>query len=824
LGFRLGIVVNGHSHVFTKYQVMTKTPILIIWSLLILPAAGLADTASTFESRVLPVLKTYCADCHGPGSPEANVMLTESRSLEQLVEKPQMWFRVLDQLEAGSMPPESADQPSAAERRAVTNWISGSLTHTLAARQRENGRAEFRRLTRREYLNTFVDLFGYEPEPSLLPQDSVVDGYVKTASALPMTTDGSFGYYEIATELSKKLLNRPLTDDNKHAPRVERWPALPSGQSKGHILELPDGWMVSMNTDLTSGRTRASARFDGLYKVRFHAYAYQTDGKPIPVGLHVGGGILKKIVMVPAEPTIIETEIFFHRHEGTSIKPIPMGIGVQVPKNHQASECDGPGLALQWLELERPAQPTDEGNQLLAQYLDEPFVADLRERPRGYFREGGKGSYHYDGITRDEFRRQMENLVRGLGERLFRRPVAQQEVDEMLALVDDMLAREVEIKSMIGKVVGELLTHPSFFCVVESPGELDDYALASRLSYFLWNSTPDDELLKLAREGKLRDPAELRRQTDRLLDDPKSARFVEDFLDQWLDLREIDSTTPDTRLYPEYEDSLKFLSVRQTRETFHRMLRQDRSVRELVAPQKVLVDYRLAELYGLPPEKFDEKLVPVSLPSDSPYGGLWTQSAVLKVTADGAITSPVKRGVWISERLLGIDIALPPDSIEPIVPDTRGASTLREQLALHSNHSTCAACHKKFDPYGFALESFDVMGQYRENYRVLDDQLADKPAKDQPVWRDGLPVDSSGVTPEGAEFQGIRELRGHLAQQPEKLAWGVASHLATYATATPTGPADRPQLQQIVESAADDDYRLRSIVHGIVQSDLFRWK
>lgn len=806
---------------------MTKTQQLTILILLALPGIAAADSVATFQAQVLPVLKTYCGDCHGPDSPEADLTLTGDRSLEQLTGEPHLWFRVLDQLEAGSMPPESADQPSAAERRVLTEWITGSLTLTLAKQQRENGRAEFRRLTRREYLNTFVDLFGYEPEPSLLPQDSVVDGYVKTASALPMTTDGAFGYYEIATDLSKKLLNRPLTDDNQHAPRVERWPALPSGESKGHILELPNGWMVSMNTDLTSGRTRASARFDGLYKVRFHAYAYQTDGKPIPVGLHVGGGILKKIVMVPAEPTVIETELFFHRHEGTSIKPIPMGIGVQVPKNHQASECDGPGLALQWLELERPAQPTDEGNQLIAKYLDEQFVADLRERPRGYFREGGKGSYHYNGITRDEFRRQMENLVRGLGERLFRRPVEQQEVDEMMVLVDDMLASETEIKAMIGRVVGELLTHPSFFCVVESPGELDDYALASRLAYFLWNSTPDDELLKLAREGKLRDPAVLRRQTDRLLDDPKSARFVEDFLNQWLDLREIDSTTPDQRLYPEYEDSLKFLSVRQTRETFQRILRQNRSVREFVAPKEVLVDYRLAELYGLSPENFDDKLVPVALPPDSPYGGLWTQSAILKVTADGSITSPVKRGVWISERLLGIDISSPPESIEPIVPDTRGATTLREQLALHSNHSTCAACHKKFDPYGFALESFDVMGQYREHYRVLDEQVAGQPSgrrDDKQFWRDGLPVDSSGVTPEGEEFADITELRDYLAKQPEKLAWGVARHLIHYATATSATPVDRAAVQSIVDSAKKDDYGLRSLVHGVVQSELFQWK
>jgi len=780
------------------------------------------DYAATFRDDIQPILRDKCGFCHGSRRQKGDVRLTGDRTAEQLADQQHLWFRVLDQLEFNQMPPEFEEQLTPAERDVIMNWIEGGLAATLSAKQRREGRASFRRLTRQEYLNTFRDLFGYEPEPSLLPQDSAVEGYVKTSAALPMTTDGAYGYYEIASDLSSKLLNPPLADNNKRSPRVQRWPALPSGESKGHILELPDGWMVSMNTDLTSGRTRASTRYEGWHKIRFHAYAYQTNGKPIPVGIHVGNqGYLKKIVMVPAEPTIVETDVFIRSWEGRKVKPIPMGIGVQVPKNHQASECKGPGLALQWLEIERPEQPYEEGNTLLAQYLTEAFVSSLRNIPRGYFREGGKGSYHYKHMTREEFREHMENLIRGLGERLFRRPVEQAEVDQILALVDKMLANEVEIKAMVGKVVSELLTHPSFFCVIESPGELDDYALASRLAYFLWNSPPDEHLMKLARQGKLRDPAELRRQTDRLLDDPKSARFVEDFLDQWLELREIDSTTPDRRLYPEYNNSLKFLSLRQTRETFRRMLKEDRSVREFVAPRTTLVDYRLAEHYSLDPDKFDEHLKPVSLPADSPYGGIWTQSAILKVTADGATTSPVKRGVWIAERLLGTDISSPPQNIEPIAPDIRGATTVREQLALHSSDASCAACHEKFDPYGFALESFDVTGRYRENYRILDPE---REGKSSVLWKKGLPVDAAGEMPDGTPFDDIHGLRRILADRPERLARGVTRHLLTYATATPTGPLDRAAIDSVVQQAAGDDYGLRSLIHGIVQSKTFRWK
>ncbi|MEM7393522.1 MAG: DUF1592 domain-containing protein, partial [Verrucomicrobiota bacterium] len=549
-------------------------------------SAAAHDVANEFETIVHPILEARCTRCHDAEKKKGGVDLSGTRSLEELTGDPDIWFRVFEQVESKRMPPPDDVRPLRDERRtAIIDWVEGTLTKTLVARQREDGRARFRRLTRREYLNTFRDLFGYEPEPSLLPQDSVADGSTKTSAALPMTTDGAYGYYDIAAELTAKLLKRRLSDDDKHNPRVRRWPALPSGQSKGHVLELSDGWMVSMNTDLTSGRTRASTRYEGWHKVRFHAYAYQTDVKPIPVGIHVGNkGYLKKIMMVPAEPTIVETEVFIRRWEGNSVKPIPMGIGVQVPKNHMARECKGPGLALQWLELERPADPYERGHDLLAEYLGEEVVESLRTISRGYFREGGKGSYHYRHMTRAAFRTHMENLTRGLGERLFRRPVEQAEVDDILTLVDDMLENVTEIKEMVGKVLIELLTHPSFFCVVEKPGELSDYALASRLAYFLWNSTPDPTLLTVAGEEKLREPAELRRQTDRLLDDPRSSRFVEDFLDQWLDLREIDSTTPDRRLYPEYNSSLKFLSLRQTRETFRRILIENRSVRDFVAP------------------------------------------------------------------------------------------------------------------------------------------------------------------------------------------------------------------------------------------------
>ena len=315
----------------------------------------------------------------------------------------------------------------------------------------------------------------------------------------------------------------------------------------------------------------------------------------------------------------------------------------------------------------------------------------------------------------------------------------------------------------------------------------------------------------------------LRAQTERLLNDPKSDRFVEGFLDQWLGLWGIDNTTPDKDLYPEYDDELKISSTLETQAAFHRMLDQNLSVRDFVAPKWAMINARLASLYGITGvEGF--QIREVALPAETPYGGIWTQAATMKVTANGTLTSPVKRGVWVAERLLGIKIPPPPANIEPVDPDTRGAKTLREQLALHSQKGSCKSCHARFDPYGFALESFDVMGGFRTNYRTANTDAGKDKNQAQAKWKDGLPADCSGITPDGKPFADVRELRRMLADQPDRLAHGVTRHLITYATGEPATPIDQPTIEAIVTSAAKDNYGLRSLVHGVVQSELFRFK
>ena len=815
---------------------------------------GLAEDAATaFHSRVQPLLKTYCTECHGGAKPKARVDLSGARTLDQLTADRDLWFRVLDQIEAGTMPPEDEKQPTEAERAAVAAWVRGEFTGTLLAKQREQGRSRLRRLSRTEYVNTVCDLLGLRPTVGLnLPPDGRVDGYDKVSAALPLSAGGAAGYFKMADDILQRLLRpmpkkppqiagpkpRPADDVEdllgtkpKTPPaaapaspfdpnRTVRAVAFQSEQSKGHILELPDGTKVSFNTDTTSGPLRGfnGARVPGIHRLRISAYGYQTD-KPLPFGIYAGHtGAYPQIIELlavleapPGKPAVLEAEVYLRTADindlspiGDNIRLIPFGLGVPVPKNSQASACRAPGLALQWVEIEEPGQPLP-GDKWL----------------RADFRAAADGGI----LNREILLKAAEATFRRIGPRFFRRDLTPAEISKLTTGFGEQIDTGSPADTALREQVIELMTSPDFLCHIEDPGKLNDFALASRLAYFLWNSTPDEPLLEAARQGRLHDPKTLAEQTARLLKDPKAGRFVDDFTDQWLGLRAIDDTSPDSKLYPEYarNDLLKRSSVLETRAFFRRMLDENRPVSDFVSPSWVLVNEALARHYGLPGVTGLD-LQKVSLPAGSPYGGLWTQPAVLKVTSNGSYTSPVKRGVWVAERLLGNPIPPPPPDTPAVEPDTRGAKTLREQLELHRSKGSCAACHAKFDPYGFALESFDVTGAFRTNYRIPDTGPAAAGRKKPGAWIDGLPVDCSGKTPDGREFADIRELRRMLAANPAQLARGVTRHLVTYATGAPPTRIDQPAIEAIVKDAEKGGYGLRSLVEAVVQSDLFTSK
>lgn len=796
-----------------------------------LPSVVHGDAAALhFQQRVLPVLQAHCVECHGGEKPAAGLNLTGQRTADQLLIQEALWFQVLERVESGSMPPKDAPPLAPADKRLLTGWIDGDYRNLLLAQQRKEGRSKVRRLTRNEYANTIQDLLGVRPPVTReLPVDGRVDGFDKVSGALPLSSAHAAGFVKLAEDLLRGRLAPPP----KMQERSYRLWAGPSEQSQGHILELADGTMVSFNTDTTSGPLRrkspegkligaGGARIPGVHKLRISVYAYQTD-KPLAFGIYAGHTgaypqlltLLKVLEAPPGKPAVLETEVYFRTRLDNDLAPIsdgfrlvPFGLGVQVPKNTLASNCKGPGLAVQWVDVEEPELPLTADRWLTADLS--PEMLDLFTRAGVTLKNAKR--------PREEILTAAEKTFARIGGDLFRRDLTPAELAAITTRFGESLDSGAPLKTALLDETLALLTAPDFLCRFEQPGPLNGFALAARLSYFLWNSTPDAELLALARSGRLTDSQILREQTERLLADPKSQRFVNDFLDQWLGLWGIDNTTPDKDLYPEYDDLLKISSLLETQATFRRMLDKNLSVRDFVAPEWALVNERLAVHYGIPGVT-GFALQEVRFPAETPFGGIWTHASTMKVTANGTLTSPVKRGVWVAERLLGVKIPPPPANIEPVDPDTRGAKTLREQLELHRQGS-CSACHARFDPYGFALESFDVTGAFRTNYRIVS--AAPRPGMKK--WDQGLPVDCSGVTPDGKPFASVRELRQMLAKDPAQLARGVTRHLLTYATGEPASPLDQPTIDAIVASAAKDAYGLRTLIHGVVQSEVFRSK
>ncbi len=425
--------------------------------------------------------------------------------------------------------------------------------------------------------------------------------------------------------------------------------------------------------------------------------------------------------------------------------------------------------------------------------------------------------------------RDAERLLRNFIQTAYRRPVTEPEVQRFLGL----FKRELQLgsgfaRSMLTAYTGVLVS-PGFVFVEERPGKLDGWALATRLSLFLWNSTPDSALRARAARGELHEPAVLRAETERLLSDPRSRRFVDAFTDYWLDLRKIDDTSPSATIYNDYEldEPLKTASLQETQLFFAELLRADLPARNIITADFTYLNERLARHYGIAGVT-GAKMRRVALPPDSERGGLMTMASVLKLTANGTTTSPVLRGHWITERLLGIETRPPPPNVKAVEPDIRGAVTIRQQLAMHRDNPSCASCHIKMDPPGFALESFDVMGARREMYRAVAENVKPVPGYGLNgqafAFHYGLPVDSTGELPDGRSFRDIKEFKRLIANDEVSVARNLARQLVVFATGAPVRFSDRAELERILQRASARQYGVRTLVEEIVRSELFQTK
>ncbi|MGH9934688.1 MAG: DUF1592 domain-containing protein, partial [Blastocatellia bacterium] len=522
-------------------------------------------------------------------------------------------------------------------------------------------------------------------------------------------------------------------------------------------------------------------------------------------------------VDVTPEASVRGLEVYLLKDE--TIRPDAVRLFRSRPPNwrNPLAEKDGqPGVAFRWLEVIGPIYDQWPGKGHRLMFGDLPI------------KKNAKGQIE---IISQNPRADAERLLRDFLQRAYRRPRQQaleEDAQRFLKLVDAALKNGDGFADAMITAYSAVLCSPAFVTLEEKPGRLDDHALASRLAYFLWNSEPDAALRELARQGALRKPAVLRAQVDRMLGDPRAQRFVTAFLDYWLDLRKVNITSPDELLYADYylDDFLVESSIAETRRFFAELIRGDLPARNVIASDFVMINERLAAHYGLPGVE-GSQIRRVATPPDSVRGGLLTQASVLKVTANGTTTSPVVRGAWIMERILGKPVPPPPAAVPAVEPDIRGATTMRQQLDKHRTQAACNVCHAKIDPAGFALENFDVFGGWRDKYRALaEGEKAPGIGKNGQrfAFRYIQPVDASGTLPDGQRFQDVRELKHLLLKDERQIARNLTAQLIVYATGAPVQFSDRPKAEALLDRAASKGYGVKSLIQLIIESDLFRNK
>lgn len=466
-----------------------------------------------------------------------------------------------------------------------------------------------------------------------------------------------------------------------------------------------------------------------------------------------------------------------------------------------------------------PIRPFENSLTLQIRGHGKPYVTNLSSLPK---------SIEFSTVDSKTPEADAHRLLADFLPRAFRRPVASDEVRRYVGLVMARLEEGDLFEVAMRMAYKAALCSADFLFLKEPAGALDDWAVAARLSYFLWNSMPDDQLVALAAKGRLHDKTVLGGQVERMLKDPKAERFIEDFTNQWLDLADIDETTPDKKLYPEFRRILHDSMVAETRAFMRELLEKDLSATNVVDSDFAMLNQRLAEHYGIP-NVVGSAIRRVPLPAGCGRGGFLTQASVLKVTANGTVTSPVRRGAWVMRKIIGQPPDPPPPNVPAIEPDVRGTTTVREMLAKHRSNAACASCHNKIDPPGFALESFDVIGGRQTRYRTLSDEgtVLDKSEtfsghRVRYTW--GQQVDASGETADGRPFASTEEFKKLLLANPRLIARNLVGQMTIYATGAPVEFADRAAVEKILDQTADRRYGVRSLIHEIVQSPLFLTK
>lgn len=787
-----------------------------IYLLSVLVVSCIVHMVEAQQPEAVQWIDRHCLKCHSGSNAKTSFVVTGLTDNFSDQHQREQWLAILEQLEEGRMPPASEPRPSMKEVQERMDWIRSNAIREEESRRESRGRVVMRRLNRAEYANTVRDLLGVEVDlTDLLPMDTSTNGFDNNAELLHTSSFLMRNYLDAADRvIDEAIANRskPWILKKRFDIKEEKT-VKASGSVYRHIedgVAIFAAW-ESANIRVTMWNFRSHVR--GKYRFRIAGYGFQSEGKPVT--FRVTAGTLKEVTeehlidyfSVPADqPTVIE--FVEHLEPESRIRILAEGLPALPPAVEKigADKYQGPGLVIQWVDVEGPlleSWPPPSHRSLFGELPQVRVAPDRFE------------------VVSDQPMRDAQSILLRFARRAFRRNVNDEDIQPFLARVKSKLDQGESFEQAIRVGLKGILVSPHFLFLREQGPRLNDFEIASRLSYFLWSSMPDEELLQLAANSQLHNQDQLRRQVERMLNDPKAKAFTTNFTGQWLSLRAIDATLPDGTLYPEYDDILKTSMIKETTMFFDEVLRLDLPLTHFISSDFSFLNARLAKHYGIAGiEGMDMRKV--TLPVDSHRGGLLTMGSVLKVTANGTTTSPIIRGSWILERILGTPPPKPPENVEAIEPDIRGATTIREQLAKHRNVESCASCHRKIDPPGFALESFDVIGGWREHYRATGEprQVNGRRVR---FW-DGPAVDPSDELLDGRRFRNIDEYKELLLEDKQQIARNLAEKLLAYATGTAPSFSDKQAIDAIIIRLGDKDYGFRSLIHEIVQSTPFQTK
>ena len=796
-----------------------------------LGSAGAACGAEPFEA----FLEKHCVRCHGPQREEGDVRIDRlSRDFKAGVDS-HHWAEVLENVNSGDMPPETEPRPTQAEIAAFVTNLDSLVKEGRSARMAARPAVAHYRLSRKEYQNTVYDLLGvrYDPaKPGELNEDTLWHGFERIGSQLSLSPSHMDRYYRAAGLVLDRAFPSSSVAEARNVRKTAAELRYGGGKSQQEALDR-FGIKRPLRYLLFPGTVRnafspnwfgkSGPEHSGLYKLRLQASGIRPPGGQ-PAHLSIGkrtgeqtvDGLIEFDITAPEDsPQVYEFEVFLEmpanldfcvvatdvvdRRSGGALRGA-LGSGSYVFTHSSETSLLNPNA---------PQMFDGEGNGLFSTVIldwvewEGPLVSEQEKARRNDLMPP-------DDATPEAVAEHLQRFA----ERAWRRPVKKEELEDYLhAYQAEREAGEKSTDAYRLALQG-VLTSRHFIYLVEGDTaareRLTDSELASRLSYFLWSSMPDDGLFKAAQSGSLSGDG-LQNEVDRMLADGKASRFVDDFARQWLQLHRVGMFPPDKKLYPGYDDWLETSMRSEVIEYFREIFAKNLPIDAFIDSDWTMANARLCDFYGLPEPKTDG-FQRVSLKPEDHRGGLLTMGAVLGLTSDGTRHRPVHRGVWLSEAILGKTPPSPPanvPAIEPNPPENPKA-TLREKIEMHRNDANCAACHAKIDPLGLAWDNYDAIGQWRTREKV--------PAG---VGEDPL-INPAGLMPDGRAFKDATEFKQRLLEDRDKVARAFIEQLCTYGLRRVLTVDDEDDLKAIAEAAKKNDYRVRDIVRAVALSELMR--